>query len=192
MEIWKEIKGYEGSYMVSNYGRVKSLEKNIKSHGGTRTQYRPERILKQSKNKWGYMKVWLYKNSKRIEFAVHRLVADAFIENPSNKPCVNHIDNDKTNNNAYNLEWCTYQENNEWSMKQGRKVMTEEWRNKILSTRKRKPVVGTDKNGKEYFFEKVRDVAKMGFDPKAVIKCCKNEMKSTKDFTWKYQADKKI
>ena len=136
MEIWKDIKGYEGSYMVSNYGRVKSLEKNIESHNHTRTQYRPEKILKQYKNKWGYMRVYLTQNSIKKMYAVHRLVASAFIDNPNNKPCVNHIDNDRSNNHLDNLEWCTYKENNNWAKKQGRRVFTEEWKRKSMSNEK--------------------------------------------------------
>ena len=69
MEVWKDIKGYEGAYMVSNYGRVKSLKKNIKTHEETRNQYRSPRFLTQFMNKWGYMKVFLYKNCKRKEYA---------------------------------------------------------------------------------------------------------------------------
>ncbi len=191
MEIWKPVIGYEDSYMVSNQGRVKSLEKFIKSHNETRVQYRPEKILKQSKNIWGYMKVWLYKDSKRKEVFVHRLVVQAFLENPDNKPCVNHIDNDKTNNRLENLEWCTYQENSDWSKIQGRRKITGTWRENIIKTRKRKPVIGTDSEGKEYYFKMVRAVEEMGFNTKAVIDCCKGKMKSTKGFTWRYaEADK--
>lgn len=189
MEIWRDIEGYEGLYQVSNLGNVLSLEKYIKSHNEERTQYRPARLLKQHKNQFGYMKVWLWKDSKRKEFAVHRLVADAFIDNPNNKPCVNHIDNIRDNNCVDNLEWCTYKENSQWAEIQGRRIFTKEWRNKISATRRTKPVIGTDEQGNEIYFEKLSDVAKSGFDPKAIIKCCKGLQKKSKGYTWKY-ADK--
>lgn len=193
MEIWKDIKGYEGSYMVSNYGRVKSLKKYIESYNHTRTQYRPEKILKQYKSKWGYMRVYLTQNSIKKMYAVHRLVASAFIDNPNNKPCVNHIDNDRSNNHLDNLEWCTYKENNNWAKKQGRRVFTEEWKQKISATRKLKPVVGIDENGNKIYFDAVRATSKAGFDCKAVIRCCKGLQKAHKGYRWEYaQADREV
>lgn len=93
-EVWKDIKGYEGEYKVSNYGRVKSL-KNHK-----------EKILKQWKNNKGYLNIALYKNKKSKMYRVHRLVALAFIPNPENLPEVNHKDEIKENNHVDNLEWC--------------------------------------------------------------------------------------
>lgn len=103
-EIWKDIKGYEGDYKVSNYGRIKSFKKN------------KEVILKQViKN--GYCYVCLTKNKKSKTFRVHRLVAETFILNYNNYPCVNHINEIKTDNNVDNLEWCTYEYNNNYGKK---------------------------------------------------------------------------
>lgn len=98
-EKWKDIKGYEGLYQVSNLGRIKSLRGNS------------ERILKPGANNKGYLYVRLYKNSKSKWFTLHRLVAEAFIPNPENKSQVNHIDEDKTNNVVSNLEWMTPKDN---------------------------------------------------------------------------------
>ena len=106
MEIWKNIKGYEGLYQVSSEGRVKNLER--KDRLG---RILKERVLKQDVTHDGYLRVGLYAGDKRKWFRVHRLVCEAFCENPDNKPEVNHIDEDKTNNNAVNLEWCTRKEN---------------------------------------------------------------------------------
>jgi hypothetical protein len=96
MEVWKDVVGYEGLYQVSNLGRVKSVER-YKDNNGTK-QLVKERILKQGENKkGGYLKVDLWKNNKSKTLYVHRLVAIAFIDNPTNKPTVNHIDgNHKT------------------------------------------------------------------------------------------------
>jgi len=85
-EIWKDVAGWEGSYQVSTYGRVKSLK------------YGKERILKPNKNSSGYLTVSLYIEGKTFSKVVHRLVAIAFVPNHDNKCDVNHIDEDKTNN----------------------------------------------------------------------------------------------
>lgn len=104
-EIWRDIEGYDGLYQVSNCGRVKSL-----NYG------REGRILKASL-KSGYPFVQFGKCGRQIY--VHRLVAKAFIPNPDNKPEVNHIDGNKTNNHADNLEWGTRSENNVHAVRLG-------------------------------------------------------------------------
>ena len=118
-EIWKDIKGYEGLYQVSNLGRVKSLGRWVyKEYRGKRWQ--GEKILKQIKNKFGYLRVYLYKNRKAKCYAIHRLVAQVFIPNPYNLPQVNHKDEDKSNNRVDNLEWCTSFYNNEYGTRKKR------------------------------------------------------------------------
>jgi len=111
IEIWKEIKDYEGLYMISNLGRVKSLSKVVFMEVNNSFFNSKESILSQSKNPKGYFFTGLTDLKIRKNKTTHRLVAIAFIPNPENKPCVNHIDGDKTNNNDWNLEWCTYSEN---------------------------------------------------------------------------------
>lgn len=111
-ETWKDIKGYEGLYQVSNLGRIKSLEREI-FHPLTNTYVlHPEQILKISKGKRDrYYLVGLHQNGKLKTFSVHRLVAIAFIPNPDNKPQIDHIDGNKINNVVENLRWCTAKEN---------------------------------------------------------------------------------
>lgn len=92
MEEWKAVPGYEGLYEVSNIGNVRNVRRNT--------------LLKLSKNNYGYIQVWLYKNGIRNRFQVHRIVAQAFLPNIDDLPQVNHKDEDKTNNNVTNLEWC--------------------------------------------------------------------------------------
>ena len=108
-EIWKEVLGYNGIYFVSNIGNVKSIDHYCEGRKGSGKQN--GRILKLQKSKKGYLRVCLCNNNKKFNTGVHRLVANAFIPNPLNKPQVNHINGIKNDNNVDNLEWCTNQEN---------------------------------------------------------------------------------
>ena len=112
-EIWKDIKGYEGLYQVSNLGRVKSIEKYfLRKYKNTIRPYsKPSKILKPFPTRTGYLLVKLTKEKKEKSFQVHRLVAITFIPNPENKPQVNHINGVKTDNYITNLEWVTAKEN---------------------------------------------------------------------------------
>lgn len=123
VEEWRDVKGYEGLYQVSNLGRIKSLfswDVNKKKYvtGG--------KILKDRDNGTGYRCVTIqYKNKVKV-FYVHRLVAEAFCEKKDGANVVNHKDYDRSNNNANNLEWCTTIENVDWSKRNmhGLKICT--------------------------------------------------------------------
>ena len=110
MEVWKDVRGYEGFYEVSSKGRIRnSKTKHILSPG------KPQ----------GYHYVALYNNGVRKNKQVHRLVAEAFLENPNNYPIPNHKDENRTNNSIDNLEWCSYGYNNVYngaSIKRGEKL----------------------------------------------------------------------
>lgn len=100
-EIWKDILGYEGLYQVSSYGRVRSLDRYDE-----RNRFLRGRILKLHTLRRGYLDVRLCSNGKVKSFLVHRLVAEIFIPNPDNLPQVNHRDENPSNDNVDNLEWC--------------------------------------------------------------------------------------
>ena len=128
-EEWRDIPGYEGLYQVSNLGRVKSLEK-IDARGW----HRKEKILVQIDNMHGYYQLMLYKNKNKKKISVHRLVALAFIPNPNNYPCVNHKDENKHNNNADNLEWCTHKYNNNYGTTQERRINNTNFKERTKNT----------------------------------------------------------
>lgn len=108
-EIWKDIQDYETLYAISNFGRVKSYDVEVRSKGGKRTI--KGRILKPLLVGHNYLGVNLAKNTIHKMHSVHRLVAQAFIPNNRNLPEVNHIDGNKKNNNVSNLEWTTHSQN---------------------------------------------------------------------------------
>lgn len=125
-EIWKDVKGYEGLYQVSNFGRVKRLPYSITSR--TPKGYVIKRFkggfLKASIMANGYRRVTLYKDLNVKYMHVHRLVAEAFLPNPKNYPCVNHKDETRINNHVDNLEWCSYSYNNTYGTVKERCVKT--------------------------------------------------------------------
>lgn len=141
------------NYAVSSKGYVK----NIKTG----------RILKGSKDKDGYLYISLYNSGKKKKYLIHRLVAEAFIDNPENKPQVNHINEIKSDNKYDNLEWVTSQENVDHSNS--------------------KKVRGTNiKNGEEIIFKSTKEAEKNGFDNSHISKCCRGLYKQHKGYVWKY------
>lgn len=154
-EIWKDIKGYEGYYQVSNFGRVKSLARyRIGSYGKPQKVY--EKILKQTIMNNGYLTVVLSNNKIYKQKLVHRLVAETFILNLENKKEVNHINGDKTNNHVTNLEYVSHHDNQKHASinnlmavgeKHGRHKLIE---NDVLEIRKLKGILSYSKISKKY------------------------------------------
>lgn len=106
MEVWRDIKGYEGCYQVSNQGKVISLNYSLRGYS---------ELLTPKVNNKGYAWVELRKDGERKPLLIHRLVAQAFLDNPNNYPLINHKDENKLNNNVENLEWCTHSYNVKYS-----------------------------------------------------------------------------
>ena len=165
-EIWKDIKGFEGHYQVSNLGRVKSLKRG------------KERILKPGRDTYGYLRVILWKNNKMKMCYIHRLVAQAFLPNPQNLPQINHKNEDKTDNKVENLEWCDSRYNNNYGTRTQRQV-------EKLS----KPVIQFTKDGKLVKeWKSTHDVERnLGYSHGHISSCCNGRYKSAYEFNWKYK-----
>ena len=174
-EKWKEIPGYEGHYMCSTYGRVKSIDRIVKSKNGI-NQYRKGRILYQEKTKHGYLIIRLVKDGIRRGGGVHRFVAKTFIDNPKNKPEVNHINEVKYDNRVENLEWMTSSENTNhgFGFMNGRKKVSKSVNQYTLEG---------DFIKKWDSIAEIRRSLKCGSHISA---CCKGNKKQFKGFIWKY------
>lgn len=170
-EIWKDIKGYEGKYQVSNQGKVRILK---------------EMTLQSNKN--GYLTVNLYKNSKSKRKLVHRLVAEAFIINENNKPYINHKDTNKKNNNINNLEWCTPKENIQYSIKYGNNKNLFKRLEKIRETKKKK-INQYDLQGNFIKQWNSMSEATNYFSKSssgAISNCCSGRNKTAYGYKWEY------
>lgn len=178
-EIWKDVKGYEGYYQISNLGNVMSLKFN---HADIR------RLIKPFDN-GGYNMVCFNLNGVSKKFLVHRLVAEAFIPNHENKPCVNHIDGNKRNNSVENLEWVTKSENTRHAIRIGLRPRI------VICERKRgaenpisKAIAQFGLNGNKIAeYGCAKDAEKsLGFKHTFIQRCCRGERKTYMNYVWKY------
>lgn len=175
-EEWGDVVGYEGRYQVSSMGRVKSLERTFIDKSG-RKQTVKERILKPGMDRGGYLIVDLCDGGKRKRFKVHRLVCQAFHDNPENKPYVNHIDENKTNNAASNLEWSTAKEN-----------CNHGTRNERVAKARSKPVEQWTKDGELVkIWQSTHEVQRQaGFNQGNISLAANGKYKQAYGFIWKY------
>lgn len=151
-EQWKPIEGTDGRYEVSNTGKVRSM--NYNKTGKVKE-------LKQKTDRYGYQTVILHVNKKQVYPTVHRLVAQAFVPNDENKPQVNHISGDKTDNSSENLEWCTASENVQHAFDNGLKEKSKEHaKREILKYNEscKKEITAIDIfNGCVYHFDSIKE-----------------------------------
>ena len=175
-EEWRDVVGYEGLYQVSSEGHVKSLERTYIDKIG-RERYVKERILKPVLTHYGYLRIDLCASGKRKMFSVHRLVCQAFHENPENKLDVNHINENKTDNRACNLEWSTRIENNNHGT-----------RNARIAETKSKPVGQCTLDGEliKVWPSPHEAERRAGFDHSAISKVANGKRKTAYGFIWKY------
>lgn len=197
-EEWKDIVGYEGYYKISNFGKVKSVDRVDKSN-----HFRKGKELKLKTDKNGY-KIACLCNKNRRYVKVHRLVAMAFIPNPENLPQVNHKNEMKDCNYVWNLEWCTAKHNANYgtrteriSLKKiGKSVPLLQGKNNHFYGKhftrginpNAKKVIQYDLSGnliKQY--DCAKDAAdEIGVSPSAITTCCRGIHKSSKGYIWKY------
>lgn len=168
-EIWKDIKGYEGLYQVSNIGRVRGLRRNI--------------ILKPKVDRLKYLFVGLQYKGKGNNYRIHRLVALHFLENPNNFKEVNHKDEDKANNCVGNLEWCTHKYNSSYGTR-GKRISL-----KNTNGKKSKITLQYDINGnliKEWC--SVSEITrKTIYKQGHISRCCRKECKTAYGYVWRYK-----
>lgn len=168
IEIWSSINGYEGLYEVSSFGRVRSIKKGR------------EYILKQYITKQGYMNTILWKGNKMKNFRTHRLVAASFIPNYKNMPYVNHKDENRTNNNYLNLEWCTPKYNSNYGT--SRKKCS-------INNGCNRPVLQLDFEGNviNEFYNISYAAKHTGVSQVLIAQCCRCEKVRGGDYLWCYK-----
>lgn len=178
--VWKPVVGYEESYEISNCGVARGVDRYVSNGKGM--SLKRGVIKTQKPDKDGYFRVYLSKNSKKKQHLVHRLVAQAFLENEEGKPCVNHIDGNKQNNYVSNLEWVTRSENDLHAFKLGLRVANDGGMSK--------PVTKMNDLGevvKEY--KSLTDAAKdNAVTTQAISMALRSGKKSVKHY-WKYASE---
>jgi len=189
-EEWRDIKGYEGYYQVSNFGRVKSLDR--KAWNGKVWHDKLGRILASRLDGVGYIRNQLCINGEQESPGVHRLVGKCFIQNPNNLPIINHRDAIKNNNFYINLEWCDQSYNNLHAYKNG---LREAPRAMIGKSGKDSPTskvvcqLTKDNHLIAEYFGAAEACRHTGIHYSAISKCCKGYHKTAGGFKWKFKKD---
>lgn len=174
-EIWKDVKGFEGLYMVSNYGRIKSIDHYVKCNSGRRLVR--GKILKPCDRGNGYPFVTMGKGGKQYNVSIHRAVALAFIPNPDNLPEVNHKDTNPSNFDVNNLEWCDRTYNNNYAKRAFK-----------AAQKKKKRIVQLDGDNIIKIWDSLSEIQKnMGFSAGNISYCCSGKRSTANGFSWKFE-----
>lgn len=174
-EIWVSIKGYENYYQISNFGRVKSLGRDVIIRGIHKVSRPKILALTPIDKKDGYLGVLLYKNGSRKRYKIHQLVAQHFIPNPDNKPLIDHINGIKTDNKFTNLRWVDYFENS--------------CGNPSTPTTPNRPILQYDLKGnfiKEYR-SAIQASKELNINQANIVHCLKGKYKYSGGYIWKYK-----
>ena len=179
-EVWKPIKGYEGRYEISNYGFARSCKRVITNKCGRKCILR-EKVLKPHYLPNGYLSVGLWKDGKKKDFYIHRLVASAFIPNDSDLPEVNHLDENKHNNYVQNLEWCTRIQNANHGTHNARMAATKRNQGGIRISQ-------YSRNGKFIMvYKSIRDASRsVGVSATAIRDALLGKQKMSAGYCWKW------
>lgn len=184
IEVWKDVVGFE-NYKISNQGRIKNTVFNNRH-----CSFQRERILKPSKNGRGYFFVYVSNNGKTKMKTIHRLVAETFLPNFENLPCVNHIDGNKENNTLENLEWCTFSHNIMHSYKLGLQKPSEKQKKAIAEWDRihhKKPIYQLTMSGEviKYWGSLKEASEALNISMGAISQCVNNRSKSAGGYKWK-------
>lgn len=183
MEEWKDIDGFEGYYQVSNLGRIRSLDRCVvaNNHGGAKLlrgkTMKLSKVTGRSNSISKYVVVNLRSHGKNKVCCVHRLVANAFLDNSNRLPTVNHKDGNKENNNVTNLEWATYSDNNTHALRTGLRnprgtaIVQYDMEHNIVSE-----------------YKSIADAARITeLDMGSICHCLSNRRDSYAGFIWEYK-----
>ena len=183
-EEWRDVVGWEDFYMVSSFGRIMSKSKIVQCGNGIRTLKPQLKRIKVRDN--GYCEVELTNLDNRKFALVHRLVAEAFIQNPQNKPLIDHLDRNRQNNNINNLRWCTMSENM-------LNPLTRNFRRDMYVGIERpcvyKPVVAIKDGVIVKQYESIKSATNDGFTGCCISNCCSGRDKTHKGYSWMYLSD---
>lgn len=187
-EIWKDVVGYEGHYSISSFGRLVCHERYITAKNGHKHYLK--RCLIKTKKRKVYHSTSLYLNGVRKCFYIHRLVAEAFIPNPYNKPCVDHIDCNVDNNSVENLRWVTQRENvyNPLTRIHAKEKQVHLF-NELNS--KSTPIVRISLSNNQDLknYPSQCEAKRDGYNQGAISACCRGKRKSYKGYKWMYLSD---
>ena len=185
-EVWRPVKGYEGLYEVSNLGNVRSVDRHVMY--GNHYHLLKGKPIKSFPNSRGYLRINLSKNNKVKQYPVHRLVANAFIPNPKNLPCIDHINTIRDDNRVENLRWCSQKENmnNPISRKRliegiRRSITPERIEKANIAKRPYDYITGKGRNGEPLHFRSVKEAAEYLGVPYGSLNAVMNGLSPVRD-----------